>query len=127
MNVRLLLDTHIFLWFAGQSARLNAKARYALDNADEIYVSSVSIWEIAIKFRLGKLKVSPDAMIDLIDRADFKELPVFARHAAAVARLPLYHGDPFDRLLVAQAIFEDLHLVTADRKLAPYSDQVVLV
>jgi PIN domain nuclease of toxin-antitoxin system len=125
--VRLLLDTHIFLWVVNQSPRLNAKTRSFLESAAAIYVSSASIWEIAIKVRLGKMKADPDAMLSLIGASGFKELPVLGRHATGVAKLPLHHGDPFDRLLVAQAISELMHLVTEDPHLAAYSDLVITV
>jgi PIN domain nuclease of toxin-antitoxin system len=125
--VRLLLDTHIFIWLTDDDKRLRPTARRLLTNASEIYISSATIWEIAIKARLNKINANPDDAIQEMRVCGFLELPVEVKHAAAVARLPLYHSDPFDRLLIAQAIFEDLHLVTADRKLVPYSDQVILV
>ena len=125
--MRLLLDTHVLLWTASQSPRLNAQARKLLDRADAIYVSSASIWEIAIKVRLGKVKVDLDGVIEFIEASGFKELPVLMRHAIGVAKLPLLHGDPFDRLLVAQAIFETLRLVTADESLTGYSELVITI
>ena len=87
-------------------------------------VSAASIWEIAIKSRLGKIEGDPLAMADAIERSGFSELAVSARHAATVARLPLHHADPFDRLLVAQAISEPLILLTADSMLTRYSELV---
>lgn len=125
--MRLLLDTQILLWITGQSDRVNAKARKALDSASAIYVSSASIWEIAIKSRLGKLDADPEAMISAIEASGFRELPVLARHTVGVAHMPLLHGDPFDRLLVAQAISETMRLLTADKNLAAYSELVITV
>jgi len=125
--MRLLLDTNIFIWVVGQSDRLSAEARNILDSASAIYVSSATIWEIAIKVRLGKIDVDPQAMIDAIVTCGFQELPVLSRHAVGVAHMPLHHGNPFDRLLVAQAISETMRLLTADPQLAAYSELVVTV
>jgi PIN domain nuclease of toxin-antitoxin system len=124
--MRLLLDTHIFLWAVVGSPSLKAKARQTIAAADAVHVSAASIWEIAIKARLGKIAAEPDALVSAIDESGFIELPVQARHAAAVARLPSLHGDPFDRLLIAQAITEPLRLLTADSTLVPYSELVTL-
>jgi PIN domain nuclease of toxin-antitoxin system len=97
-----------------------------IDAADEVFVSSASIWEVAIKVRLGKLNVDVDALVSAIAESGFTELAVRASHAARVAGLPLHHSDPFDRLLIAQALAEPLHFLTADRILRRYSDLVVL-
>lgn len=86
-----------------------------------------SIWEVVIKARLGKIDADPDELAAAIQPSGFLELPVGATHAAAVARLELHHNDPFDRLLIAQALAEPLKLVTADAVLAMYSDLVVVV
>lgn len=125
--MRLLLDTHIFLWIADDSPRLTMKARELVDNASAIYVSSAAIWEVAVKARIGKLIVDPDELLLEIDNCGFEELPVLGRHAAGVARLPLIHNDPFDRLFVAQVISEKMQLLTADAKLAEYSPLVTVV
>ena len=90
-------------------------------------MSAASLWEIAIKVRLGKIDADPDELIAAIGRSGFTELPVRASHASGVARLKMHHNDPFDRLLVAQAVAEPLKLLTADAALARYSDLVVLV
>ncbi len=93
------------------------------------YVSAVSIWEIAIKFALGKETAPPFSGAEAIGhfiRASFDLLSVTPEHAATVGTLPLHHGDPFDRLLVAQALTEPLRLVTADKKIAVYSDTAIL-
>jgi PIN domain nuclease of toxin-antitoxin system len=125
--MRLLLDTHIFLWAIAGSARLKPAARRAIESAEQVYVSAASIWEIAIKARLGKIEVDPDELVDAIDASGFIELAVRAEHAAGVSQLALHHNDPFDRLLVAQAIAEPLRLVTADVALAPYGELVMLI
>jgi PIN domain nuclease of toxin-antitoxin system len=125
--MRLLLDTHIFLWAVAGSPLLKPAARRLLERADEVFVSAASIWEIAIKARLGKIEADPHELAAAIDASGFLELPVTATHAAGVSRLDLHHNDPFDRLLVAQALAEPLRLVTADPVLSRYSDLVLLV
>jgi PIN domain nuclease of toxin-antitoxin system len=125
--MRLLLDTHIFLWAVAGSSRLKPKTRQLIQQADAVYVSAVSIWEIAIKSRLGKIDVDPAELAAAIAASGFKELPVTAIHAAGVALLPSHHADPFDRLLVAQALAEPLRLLSADAVLAGYSDLVLMV
>lgn len=125
--MRILLDTHVLLWLVSGSPKLSSKARTLIKNAERIYVSSATIWEVAIKAGLGKLKADPEELIGEMQANGFEELPVYARHAKEVARLPHLHGDPFDRLLVAQAKVELLHLVTCDAHLSPYSDLVVTI
>ena len=125
--MRLLLDTHIFLWAITGSTRLTRATRRLMESADEVYVSAASVWEIAIKAGLGKVEADPDAVAAAIEPSGFLELPVHAAHAARVARLPPHHHDPFDRLLVAQALVEPLRLVTADSVLTQYGELVVLV
>jgi PIN domain nuclease of toxin-antitoxin system len=125
--MRLLLDTHLFLWAAGGSPLLKPAVRRIIESADQVYVSAASIWEIAIKSRLGKIEAHPDELVAAIDASGFQELPVTSAHAAAVWRLPLHHQDPFDRLLVAQSITEPLRLLTADAILGRYSDVVTVV
>ena len=106
--MRLLLDTHAFLWAVTGNRALTAAARKLITSADAVYVSAVSIWEVAIKAPLGKIVADCDELEAAIESSGFIELPVRARHAAAVARLAPLHKDPFDRLLVAQAISEPL-------------------
>lgn len=125
--MRLLLDTHIFLWVLAGSALLKPAARRLIESADQVYVSAASIWEIAIKARLGKIDADPDEVAAAIDASGFIELAVRAAHATGVAKLALHHNDPFDRLLIAQALAEPLKLLTADPVLAQYSDIVVLI
>jgi PIN domain nuclease of toxin-antitoxin system len=125
--MRLLLDTHILLWSVAGSAQLKSTARSLIQSADTVYVSAASVWEIAIKSGLGKLDADPDEIVAAIGDSGFEELPIRAVHTAGVARLPNHHADPFDRLLIAQALHEPLHFVTADRVLTAYGDLVMLV
>jgi PIN domain nuclease of toxin-antitoxin system len=125
--MQILLDSHIIYWHYYEPKRLPQMARRLMHEAEAVFVSSASIWEIAIKARLGKINANPHRIAQLIEAAGFYELPVFSRHSVLVADLPLLHGDPFDRLLVAQAINERMHLVTVDAQLQPYSELVILV
>jgi PIN domain nuclease of toxin-antitoxin system len=127
--MRLLLDSHVFVWCVQDNPRLSRDARRAIrSSAAEVFVSAASIWEIAIKLSVGRLRWRgrPGRMLDsIIEASGFVELPVTARHAAAVRDLPPHHADPFDRLLVAQAMTEGLSIVTADDALARYGVSVV--
>lgn len=125
--MRLLLDTHIYLWWLTDSSELPTRGRELIAKADAIFVSTVSIWEAGIKWQAGKLPIAPEALADGIERCKFIELPVSASHSVQVARLPLLHRDPFDRMLVAQATAEPMHLLTSDRALRSYSDLVCIV
>jgi PIN domain nuclease of toxin-antitoxin system len=125
--MRLLLDTHIFLWVVTDSRKLKAAARRSIAAADAVYVSAASIWEIAIKARLGKLDGDSKLLAETIEPSGFLELPVSAHHAARVALLPDHHQDPFDRVLIAQALSEPLVLLTADSLLTRYGELVQLV
>ena len=115
------------LWAVAGSRLLKPTVREAIESAEEVYVSAASIWEVANKVRLGKIEADPELLTGALTTSGFLELPVKAAHAAGVARLPMHHNDPFDRLLVAQALAEPLRLLTADAVLAKYSDVVVLV
>ena len=125
--MRLLLDTHIFYWSFYNPEKLSNKAISTIMQAEAVFVSSASIWETAIKIRLGKMDGSPAQLAAEIEASGFQELPVWSRHALLVADLPMHHSDPFDRLLIAQAMSEPLHLLTADAQLKPYSDLVICV
>jgi PIN domain nuclease of toxin-antitoxin system len=125
--VRLLLDTQVYLWYLADSRKLSAKARAEIASAEEVFVSAASIWEAAVKVAIGKLNADPDDLVAGISASGFAELPVSARHAARVVTLPQHHRDPFDRLLVVQAIHEPLHFLTADAALRRYSELVVTV
>ena len=123
--MRLLLDTHIFYWSLYDRSRLPERALQMILAAGAVSVSAVSIWEMAIKVRLGKMKGDPGRLADHIAQSGFTELPIWSRHAKVVATLPLHHTDPFDRLLIAQAMVEPMHLLTSDTKLKPYGDLIV--
>lgn len=125
--MRLLLDTHVFVWFLADSSKLSKKARREIDAAEEVAVSAASLWEIAIKASLGKIDIDVERAHEGISASGFVELPVRAAHAAAVCELPAHHRDPFDRMLVAQAVSEPLALLTADRRLSRYSSLVRVV
>jgi len=125
--MRLLLDTHVFLWSVSDSRQLTAVARAYVASAQTVYVSAASIWEIASKSQLGKIDGDPDELVAAIRASGFQELPVSAAHAAAVAKLPQHHRDPFDRLLMAQAFTEPLRFVTADRTLSPYGGAIEFI
>ena len=125
----LLLDTHIFCWWFYEPERLSNETREMMQAAAAagVFVSSASIWEIAIKVRLGKMKADPKELFQQIAANGFKELPVLSKHALLVTDLPLHHTDPFDRLLIAQAISEPLRLLTGDPQLSRYSELVIQV
>ncbi len=125
--MRLLLDTNVLLWWLSDDPKLSPAARTRIQNAQEVYVSSASIWESAIKAGIGKLDIDVDLLAAEINNSGFIELPVTARHAAKVTHLPNIHRDPFDRMLVAQAISEPLTLLTADEKLRGYTDLVEII
>jgi PIN domain nuclease of toxin-antitoxin system len=119
--VRLLLDTHAFLWWLQDSARLSAEARAAVaDPRAEVHVSAASLWEVSIKMALGKLRVGESDLPAEIEANGFAELPMTARHAWRAGRLPRHHEDPFDRMLAAQAEIEALTLVTHDPVFTSY-------
>jgi PIN domain nuclease of toxin-antitoxin system len=122
--VRLLIDSHVAIWCVTGDARLSQTVRRRLAAVDRIYVSAASIWELAIKRGAGKLDVDLDLAIEAMDVEGFVELPITRRHGLTAGGLPALHGDPFDRLLVAQARDEGLFLVSADRKLRGYADLV---
>ncbi len=124
--MRVLLDTHLLLWALGAPSRLPAAAQRVIRDAD-VYVSAASIWEISIKVSLGKLSADPEEVLAAIGPAGFLPLPIVGDHAARVARLPPIHRDPFDRLLIAQAITEPIRLLTNDSVLAGYGDIVAIV
>lgn len=126
--MRLLLDTHVLLWCMSGDRRLREEsAALVRDPANDVYFSAASVWEVAIKAALGKLRVDTGELLRNLAAEGFSELPVFGRHAAEVAALPAHHRDPFDRLLVAQSRVESLRLLTDDKTLLRYGEQVILV
>jgi len=125
--VRILLDTHVVLWWLQDNRKLSKRSRARIKAASAVYVSSVTIWETAVKVGKGTLKVDLTALALQIEHDGFLELGISHRHAATVASLPYIHRDPFDRMLVAQAMCESATLLTADRVLAGYSELVELI
>lgn len=128
--MKLLLDTHLLLWAAGEPERLSKEARALLSAPEnELFFSAASLWEIAIKRGLGRPDFSVDARLlrrGLLDNG-YSELPIASEHAVAVEGLPSIHKDPFDRILVAQAMVEGITLLTTDGMVARYPGPVRLV
>jgi PIN domain nuclease of toxin-antitoxin system len=125
--MRVLLDTHVLLWALAEPRRLDGETRTTIESADtEVLFSAASIWEIAIKAGLGRsdFAFDPAEIARAALDTGFIELAVRSNAAALVGRLPLLHRDPFDRILVSQAISEPANLYTTDRQLVPYSDLV---
>ena len=126
---RLLLDTHTFLWWVNDAPELSEAARQAISNADnDCFLSVASCWEMAIKSSLGKLSLSKPVdsfVLDQIIENAFLVLNIELRHAAKVESLPFHHRDPFDRLLIGQAISDGLTLVTANRLFSHYNVQLI--
>ena len=125
--MKILLDTRILLWWFYSINRVPPLAKEQIFVAETVYVSAASILEIAVKGKLKKVALDPMRLAEHIEAAGFHELPVTARHAATLAKLPLLHSDPFDRMLIAQAMSEPAHLITTDERLREYSELVVLV
>lgn len=126
MKPALLLDTHIALWWFAADTRL-AAAECELIRSSRCHVSLASLWEIAIKHRLNKLPVSPQDFLGAIEGAAIRLLPINPPHILAIGELPLLHGDPFDRLLIAQSRTESLLLLTADARLAAYGGPIRII
>lgn len=126
--MNLLLDTHVALWAITDSPKLTAQARDTFQNAI-VWVSAASIWEIAIKHSLGRgdMPVSADEALGYFRASGFRFLAIEPEHAAAVEALPPHHQDPFDRVLVAQALCEPMRLMTHDATVALYSDTIIRV
>ena len=126
MSARLLLDTHVLLWALSSPARLSTTIRREIERS-EVFVSAASIWEIAIKQSLKKLKIGPAKVLEALPVAGFDLLPIDGAHAARTADLNEVHKDPFDRMLIAQAICESMTLVTNDEALTVYGRVVRLI
>jgi PIN domain nuclease of toxin-antitoxin system len=122
----LLLDTHVFVWAIADSSRLDRLTQMALASSDNlVLVSSVTPWEIAINRELGRLKFPLNLFGEIIERMGFDILPILPAHGIAAGALPRHHGDPFDRMLIAQALTEALTLVTQDRAFLSYDVPVL--
>jgi len=123
--MRLLLDTHVVIWWLTREPRIGATAHDAIRDRDNaVFVSAVTGFEIATKKKIGKLD-APDDLPDQLPAKGFDELPVTLVHGFEAGRLPLHHNDPFDRILVAQARCEELTIVTADRMLSEYDVRIL--
>jgi len=124
MSDRLLLDTHVALWWWANDRRLALTAREAIADAALVFVSAASAWEIAIKSALRRVRL-PQSFAEGVQQSGFIELPIAFDHAAAVEFLPSHHADPFDRMLLAQAKVERLVLVTHDKNFEAYGQAVI--
>ena len=117
---RLLLDTHVLVWCLSDAARLTETARTAIANPhNDVFVSAITAWEVAVKRAKGAM-TAPDHLSALVEERGFTHLPLTFHHAEQAGRLPMYHRDPFDRFLIAQAQAEGLILVTRDRHIPRY-------
>jgi len=123
--LRLLLDTHVFLWWWSGDAKLSTATRHSISRAEEVFVSAASAWEIVIKLALGKLRFQ-GTIRGAIEECQFTELAVTTHHAEAVRELPPHHTDPFDRMLIAQARVEALTIVTHDKVFEVYPVAIAL-
>lgn len=127
--MRALLDTHAFLWWIMDDKRLSEKAREIIaDGRNELFFSAASGWEISIKAGLGRLEIPGDLkrfVVDQISRNAFQVLPIHLRHTLNVHELPNHHRDPFDRILVSQALLEEIPLLSADPQIPRYPVEVV--
>jgi PIN domain nuclease of toxin-antitoxin system len=117
--VRLLLDTHIVLWWLTADQRLPESVCQLMEASPNLQISSASIWEMSIKQASGKLQ-APDNIADLLLGMNFKELPIRFRHAQHVRTLPPIHQDPFDRILIAQALCDNFKIITKDPRMRQY-------
>jgi len=125
--VRILLDTHLYLWWSEDSPALPLKARNLIEEAETVFISSVTLWELAIKIGIGKFEGNLTDLAKNIQASGFEELPVKVAHTIILPQLAFHHKDPFDRMLIVQAISEPLQLITHDVTLVKYSPLVFLV
>ncbi len=123
--MKILLDTHILLWWLADDQRLPSQAGTTIADPDnEVVVSAASAWEISLKQAAGRLE-APGDLLDAVAANDFGALAITAAHAVAAGRLPPHHGDPFDRMLIAQAQIEGLTLVSVDERFSDYDVEVL--
>ncbi|MCY3884194.1 MAG: type II toxin-antitoxin system VapC family toxin [Gammaproteobacteria bacterium] len=128
--MKLLLDTHLLLWAAGVPERLSPDAmRLLCDSSSKLHFSAASIWEVVIKSTIGRtdFRVVPSQLRDGLVQNDYTEIPIHSDHALSLIKLPNIHRDPFDRILVAQAMVEKAILVTTDSEVAKYPGPIRLV
>ena len=122
--MRLLLDTHVLLWWLADDPALSKSARKLIANEPEVFASAASAWEIAIKRALGKLE-APENLLGALEASGIQRLPIDFEHAALAGALPRHHDDPFDRMLVAQAQREGLTLLSSDARISHYAVTVL--
>jgi PIN domain nuclease of toxin-antitoxin system len=125
--MRFLFDTNAFLWYFSGDERMQSVSGLINAEDTEVYISAVSWWEIAIKTSIGKLEADITALQNAAKMYGFEELPLLARHALALKDLPPIHNDPFDRMLIAQAITEPMRFITGDKTLQEYTSLVIAV
>jgi PIN domain nuclease of toxin-antitoxin system len=125
--MRIILDTHVLLWVLADSPQINQIKPLILSNETEIYISTASWWELAIKISIGKIGIKLDEIRAASADSGFIDLPVLGAHTQTLLTLPLLHRDPFDRMLVAQAISEPMQLLTNDTALQAYSNLVTII
>jgi PIN domain nuclease of toxin-antitoxin system len=126
--MRALLDTNVALWAAVSDARLTKRAKEFLETKDaELYLSVASLWELAIKTQIGKLTIpgTLEEFVARISKTQLRTLPIMPEHVLVVAKLPLLHKDPFDRILIAQSLSEAMPIMTSDHKISRYSVEVI--
>jgi PIN domain nuclease of toxin-antitoxin system len=125
--MRLLLDTHVLLWALADSPKISKVKSLILANETEVYISTASWWELAIKISIGKIDMQLDVLRAAASESGFVDLPILGLHTQTLLTLPMLHRDPFDRMLIAQAISEPMRLVTNDQALQAYTHLVELI
>ena len=126
--MRILLNTHILLWWLRDDKKLTNETKLYISESDnDVYVSAVSTWEIAIKKSIGRLTIDLVEFENAMGKSGLSLLPITMPHTLAVTSLPMHHSDPFDRLLVAQSIVEPLRLLTHDETVGLYGDHIIVV
>ena len=127
--MRLVLDTHVWIWWIAEPERLSEQAVRMIESSEnQVFISTASAWEISIKYSLGKIKLQTsieDFFMSVVPKCDFSTIKVEFIHALRVASLPHHHNDPFDRLLIAQAQIEKMPIVTTDRKFSKYDIDII--
>ena len=124
--MKLLLDSHVFLWWQANDTRLTREIKNAVRSANQVYVSAVTAWELGLKVSLGKLRL-PASVEDGVTASGFWELPVTFAHARVAVALPQHHRDPFDRMLIGEALVENLTVVSQDAAIKRYEVAVTRV
>ena len=124
--MKFLLDSHVLLWWLSDHKSLSTKAAVAIkDGENVIFVSAVTAWEISIKRALGKL-TAPDELEEVLESNNFQQLPISIRHGLVAGNLPRHHDDPFDRMLIAQSLTEQLTIITQDTRMEQYGVSILL-